>query len=390
MAGQRIAINAWFIDRPTTGSGQYLTHLLSEFVAHHAGGRYLLCTRPDQALPPELDPLPSCCEQAALRTPFDGLSDRLSKVWFEQVSVPLACRRWQADLLHVPYWASPLFSPVPIVVTVHDLIPMLLPPYRGGWVGAWYARLVRASARRATRVITDSEASRRDILQHLRIAPERVGSIYLAAHPRFRPVQEKESLAHVRHKYALPDRYLLYLGGFDVRKNVTGILRAYAQLEAGVAADTHLVIAGSLPAEDSDFFPDPRRVARELGIVERVRFTGWVDEKDKPGLYSAAEAFLFPSHYEGFGLPPLEAMSCGTPVIASDRGSLPEVVGQGGLSVDPEDTGALAQAMAQVLSNPDLRARLREAALVQAGRFGWDRTAAETVEVYRLCRAEAP
>jgi glycosyltransferase involved in cell wall biosynthesis len=178
---------------------------------------------------------------------------------------------------------------------------------------------------------------------------------------------------------------LLYLGGFDVRKNVSGILRAFARLGAwGAHADLHLVIAGVLPCQDNATFPSPRRVVAELGITERVRFAGWVDEEDKPVLYSAAIAFLFPSHYEGFGLPPLEAMACGTPVIVSDRSSLPEIVGDGGLCVDADDPDAIARAMDRVLGDTSLHARLRQAALIQARRFSWRRTAQETITAYQL------
>ena len=287
-------------------------------------------------------------------------------------------------MLHTPYWASPLFSRIPGVVTVHDLIPALLPAYRGGVLGKAYNLLVRASARRAAYVLTDSQAARQDILRHLHIAPHRVEAIHLAAEARFRPIHDPTALNRVRHKYELPCSYLLYLGGFDVRKNVSGILRAFARLDG---TETRLVIAGQLPRQDSGLFPDPRRIATELGILDRVLFTGWVDEEDKPALYSGAVAFLFPSLYEGFGLPPLEAMSCGTPVIASDRSSLPEVVGNGGLCVDPENATAMAEAMRALTTNVTLRRELREASLAQAERFSWQRCAQATMETYQRVSA---
>ena len=379
----RIAINAWFIDRPTTGSGQYLAHLLSEYAASAQSARsgprapsYLLCGQPHQPHPEA-----ACFEWQVLRTPFDGLHRHLSKLWFEQVSFPRACQRWGAELIHVPYWASPLRPPAPTVVTVHDLIPLLLPAYGGGTLGKWYTRLVSHTARLASRVLTDSEAARQDIIQHLRIPPDRVQAIHLAAGERFRPIDDPQERERVGLKYALPNRYLLYLGGFEVRKNVAGILRAFARLDA---PGVRLVVAGKLPGEDSAFFPDPRRVARELAIVDRVCFTGWVDEEDKPALYSGATALLFPSLYEGFGLPPLEAMSCGTPVIVSDRSSLPELVGPGGLCVDPTDPGALAAAMARIVRDSSLYQELCQAARTQANKFSWRRCAKETAAAYHL------
>jgi len=191
-------------------------------------------------------------------------------------------------------------------------------------------------------------------------------------------------LERVRLKWALPPRYLLYLGGFDLRKNVPRLLQAFARLDD---PQVKLVVAGRLPEADTPFTPDPRRIVARLGITDRVHFTGWVDEELKPALYAGAEAFLFPSLYEGFGLPPLEALSCGTPVIVSDRSALPEVVDGGGLCVDPEDTSALASAMERLLRDRALREQLQRAALTHARRFDWSRTAEQTRNVYRAVAA---
>jgi glycosyltransferase involved in cell wall biosynthesis len=382
----RIAINAWFIDRPTTGSGQYLTHLLDEYQAHLDRHTFLLCGHAHHRFS-EIANRPSASfAWQVLHTPFDPFHRHLAKLWFEQVSFPRACRRWRADLIHVPYWASPLRPPAPTVVTVHDLIPLLLPAYSGGTLGRWYTRLVSLSARRASCVITDSESSRQDIVEHLRLPAGRVRTIHLAAEERFRPVDDPGDLKRVRGKYELPGRYLLYLGGFDVRKNVPGILRAFARLDVPDALDIRLVIAGKLPARDSAFFPDPRRIARELGILDRVRFPGWVDEEDKPALYSGAFAFLFPSHCEGFGLPPLEAMSCGTPAIVSNRSAQPEVVGNGGLCVDPGDPAALGEAMRRLIVDSLLYETLCANALARSRQFSWAKTASETMDVYESTR----
>jgi len=284
----------------------------------------------------------------------------------------------------VPYWGSPLFPTVPTVVTVHDLIPLLLPAYRGNPLVRLYTRLVSCSARRAKAILTDSTASQQDIVRHLRVPPERVHPVLLAADERFHPVEDPEILTTIRKKYALPERYFLYLGGFDWRKNVSTILQAFAEFNRQQAADNpvYLVLAGRIPAQHTRFFPYPRWIARRIGIEERVVFTGWVADEDKPALYSSALAFVFPSWYEGFGLPPLEAMACGIPVIASDRGSLPEVVGEGGILVAPDDVMGLAEAMVH-LSSGVLRDTLRGKALAQAARFSWRKAAEETRAVYQ-------
>ncbi len=220
-----------------------------------------------------------------------------------------------ADVAFVPYWGAPFRRPCPVVVTIHDLIPMLLPLYRGGVLQRAYTRLVALTARRASAVLTDSEAGKRDIVAHLGIAPERVHAVHLAAGPQYHPVSDPGELARVREKYALPAApFLLYLGGFDARKNVMRMVQGYA----GIPADgPHLVIGGKLPAEDSPFSPDPRPLIERLGIAERVHLIGWVDEADKPTLYSLALATVYLSEYEGFGLPVIEAMGSGSAVLTA-------------------------------------------------------------------------
>ena len=321
------------------------------------------------------------CILHPVSTPFDSISENLAKLWFEQVSFPRACLRQGVEIAHVPYFASPLFPTTPTVVTVHDLIPMLLPAYRGSILVRLYTHLVAAAARKADTVLTDSEASKQDIVRLLGIPAERVRVIYLAADDIYQPVLDEHRLAATRRKYGLPESYLLYLGGFDQRKNVPTLLKAFVQLAKDSKA--FLVVADQLPERDLTFSPDPRPIVQELGIGERVVFTGWVPEEDKPALYSGARALVFPSLYEGFGLPSLEALACGTPVIASNRGSLPEIVGDGGLLLEPDDVEGLTGAIEKLLKDDTLWGDLRERGLAHAARFSWEKTARETLAVYR-------
>jgi glycosyltransferase involved in cell wall biosynthesis len=360
-----IVVNGWFWGQMNTGSGQYLHHLARWLPEVDGEQRYTL------VLPQAGDAGMPAGWQVVIASPAARqLGANLAKLWFEQVSFRRACRRLGADIAFTPYWGSPWLSPCASAVTVHDLIPLLLPAYRGGLRQQAYTWLVSRTARRADRVLTDSQASRQDIVQHLRIPAERVHAVLLAADERFRPVSDPLELARVRERYALPggrgdpaptDRFILYLGGFDVRKNVAGLVRAYARWaqrevpllpRSGTSFSIpHLVIAGQLPTADTPFNPDPRRMAAEAGIADQVHFTGWVDEADKPALFSLASLFVFPSLYEGFGLPVAEAAACGAPVLTSNRSSLPEAAPDA-LVVDPEDVDALAAAMAQALQAP--------------------------------------
>jgi glycosyltransferase involved in cell wall biosynthesis len=354
-----VALNAWFWDRPGTGSGQYTRQLVDHLAA----------------VAPEI---------GVTRLRPEGRRSAGAKLWFEQVGFPRACARRDVDLAHVPYWGPPLSSRVPTVVTVHDLIPLLLRPYRGGPLGRAYTALVATGAENAALVLTDSQASRRDILAHLNVPPERVRAIPLAADARFQP-EPADADAAVRGRYELPERYFLYLGGFDVRKNVGTALRTLRWIGPALGDDCPLVVAGRLPVEeDTEFAPDPRCQAQALDLESGwVRFIDWVPEAEKPALYRGAVAFVFPSRYEGFGLPPLEAMACGTPVVGSAAASLPEVVGDAGILLPPDDAEGMAGALIQLAEDADFRAELGRRALAQSATFSWERTARETAAAYR-------
>ncbi len=306
----RVVVNGWFRDRLTTGSGQYLAALAEWLPRAGTGHEFVIVQRAGQP-----GGTSDGTRWVTAATPFDRAGENLAKLWFEQVSFPAACHRLRADVAFVPYWAAPRWSPCPVVVTIHDLIPLLLPAYRGGLLQRGYTWLVSRTARRAAAVLADSEASRQDVVRHLHIAPERVHAVHLAADPRFRRVTDEATLRRVRERYALPcEPFLLYLGGFDVRKNLARTLEAYAQLVQRLSAEARaiprLVIAGKLPAADSAFAPDPQPIIARLALADYVHLTGWVDEADKPALYTLAAGTLFISEYEGFGLPVLEAMAC--------------------------------------------------------------------------------
>ena len=304
----RILVNGWFWGQATTGSGQYLAALGEQWARPDFDHEFILA-RPTMAK--DGPRLPDGWREARLGTPVDRLGENLAKLWFEQVTFPRACRRLKADVAFAPYWGSPWFCPCPVVVTVHDLIPLLLPLYRGGLLQRGYTRLVAGAARRAAAVVTDSQASRDDIVRNLRIPAARVHPIYLAS-AAGEPMDEDDGAARARLGLP-PGPFLLYLGGFDARKNLPRTMAAYGRLVERMTAEGRepptLVVAGGLPAEDTPFSPDPRRVAREWGLADRVLFTGRVSEADKAALHRMAAAALFLSEYEGFGLPVLEAMT---------------------------------------------------------------------------------
>lgn len=375
----RVAINGWFWTQPSTGSGQTVRYLVPALVEQDPSLEIVLVVPTWMFSKQEANTLP---ERVSTRL-APCRPGNLGKLWFEQSTFPRICRQIGADLAHVPYFASPLNPALPSLVTVHDLIPLVMPQYRGSALVRLYTSLVASAARRAHLVLTDSQASKRDILAHLKVPDHRVRVVYLAPAPHYRRFDNPAQLETVRHKYALPDTFVLWLSGFDVRKNAKALLHAYTWVYSALGDDYPLVMAGKLPARDTLFFPDPRRIATELGISEAVHFPGWVDEADKPGLYNAATVFAFPSRYEGFGLPILEAMACGTPVVTSNAASLPELAGAAAFQIHPDDSRRLAAAIIALCVQEDLREEMREKGLTQASQFTWEKTACQTLVAYQ-------
>jgi glycosyltransferase involved in cell wall biosynthesis len=375
-----IAINGWFWNRPDTGSGQYVRRLVSTFADLTPRLRITLI------VPGGWEVEPPGQTVSVSTVPLPGTGHR-AKVRFEQRLFPQAAQQVGADLAHVPYWGSPLASPVPVVVTVHDLIPLILPQYRGGLLARVYTGLVAAAARGASAVITDSEASRQDILAHLAVPAERVHAIPLGAGTEFHPRRGSLVDMAVQKKHGLPPEFVLYVGGYDVRKNVQTLLKAYTYIRDGAGDLYPLVLAGRLPDRPSLRFTDVQGLIDQMNIRDVVQLTGWVDPAELPALYRLASCFVFPSRYEGFGLPVLEAMACGTPIVAANASSLPEIVGDAGFLVEPGDARRMAGAILAILNQPALAGDLARRAAARAGEYTWARTAAETLVVYEQASA---
>ncbi len=378
----RIVLNGWFINQFQTGSGQYTLQLLKQLPRVVPQHEYALVV-PHKNSFKIIDITADTDFQSLIASlQFPREASNFRKLLFEQSIMPRAARAYEADVLHVPYWAPPLRSSVPIVVTIHDIIPLILPPYRGGPVVRAYMELVCAAARGATLILTDSDASRSDIMQYLRVPADRVRTIYLAADPEFTNHLDPIDSAALRKKYDLPEDYVLYLGGCDARKNVETLLQVYTWAQDVLGENYPLVFAGSLPDQHDEFFHDPRIIAKQIEVEDVVRFIGRVAEEDKVALYQQARAFLYPTLYEGFGLPALEALACGVPVVGSNASSVPEIVGDAGILVDPKDARAMAGALIAVCTDDALHDALSERALKQAEKFSWEKCARETVEAY--------
>lgn len=281
------------------------------------------------------------------------------------------------DLLHSPDFIPPQFGARRSIVTIHDLAFLHYPQFLTEDSRRFYNGQIEAAVRRADRIIAVSEATRQDVVNLLDVPKEKVRVVLEGVAPNFHPLPPYDQNPALE-KYQLTAGYILFVSTIEPRKNVEGLLRAYAKLRAELAGTPPLVIAGGEGWLSEDVYD----LAGDLGVDDCVRWLGRTSYDVLPALYAAASVFCLPSHYEGFGLPALEAMACGTPVVVSDRASLPEVVDEAGLLVNPDDTDDIAAALQRVLTDRDLASDLRGKGLARARQFTWRKAAEETLEVY--------
>ncbi len=364
----RIALDARLWAEPRSGIGRYTRSLAEALVRVAPGEAWTLYV--DRLPGPALPGVDVRC----LPTPR-----RL--VWTLR-HLPRDLRRHPVDVYHgVTGFELPPRGRAALVTTVHDLIPLRFPalvPRRHRWV---VRCLLGPALRRAACVIAVSETTRREILDRFRLPPARVVVVPEAAGPGFAP-PGPAALAAVRRRFRLEQPYVLSVGLLEPKKNLAALLAAVARLRAaGGWGRMELVVVGA-----PGWGVDPAAHARRLGVADLVRFLGPVPDAALPALYGGARAFAFPSLWEGFGLPVLEAMATGVPAVVSDRGALPEVTGGAALLVEPT-AAALADGLGRVLSDEALRERLRAAGLARAAEFSWERTARETLAVYRAVAA---
>lgn len=370
-----IAIDAHSVGTGLAGNETYITNLIEALAALDTANRYTLYVTKRAAL-----------ERFAGRWPHVSVRRTLPHTPFVRIPLtfPFELRRRPVDLLHVQFTAPP-FAPCPVVSTIHDLAFEHLPETfnRRSWV---QLRLtVRRTARTAAHIITPSEFSRRDLIETYNIAPERITVTLEAAAPHFRPASA-ETVTAVKRTYGIEGDYVLAVGSIQPRKNLVRLVRAYSDLRRSrsQAKLPQLVLVG----KRAWLYGETLRAVEQSGVATNVIFTGYVPERDLPALYTGALCFVYPSYFEGFGLPPLEAMSCGAPVIAGNRTSLPEVVGDAGILVDPFDTDAIGAGLARLIGDEDLRATLRRRGLERAALFSWHDTARRTLQVYEQATKE--
>jgi glycosyltransferase involved in cell wall biosynthesis len=367
----RIAIDAHAVGAKLGGNESYAVNLIEALAQIDSANHYTIYITTAEARERFQGRWPNFKVRATLpHTPLIRIPLTLSA----------ELRKNPVDVLHVQFTAPP-FCPCPVVVSIHDLSFEHLPQTFKRRSRTQLRLTVRHSARRAARIISLSEHGRRDIIETYGITAERVSAIPLAAPAHFAPVHDNRELQRVRHNYGIDGDYILTVGSIQPRKNLARLVQAYASLRGNKSADKlpKLVLVG----KSGWLYDETLRALKETGVADTVVLTGYVPQEDLPALYSGALCFVYPSYFEGFGLPPLEAMKCGAPVIVGNKTSLPEVVGDAALTVDPFDVEAIASAMQRVIESPALREELSIKGRARAETFDWRETARKTLAIYQ-------
>jgi len=366
----RIGLDARMIEH--SGIGRYIRNLLRGLIRIDSVNHYVLLG--------QVGKLKEHMED--LRARNLDFVEALSPIYslHEQVEMPSKIDRLNLDLVHIPHYNVPLACRTKVVVTVHDLNHLFISSTElRSVVVYWYASfMLRAALKKAIKVIVVSQNTRSEVLKHLNAPEDKIEVTYEGAEESYRPLKDETRLQAVKDKYGITGRYILYVGMIRPYKNVGGLIRAYSRL---VVRDVYrLVVVGK---KDDRYYPEFTGLATELGLRKEVIFTGYVEEADLPYLYNGADLFVLPSYREGFGIPILEAMACGTPVVASYASSLPEVVGDAGLMVDPDDVDGLSAAMGKLLTDESLKAEMVKRGLARVKAFSWDEMALKTLATYR-------
>ncbi len=384
MKTMRIGIDATALPSRPVGAGNYIIQLISAIARYTMNTVYL----PDGSQSDRLEFMIFVQRSRLDLLKIQGTPNLhliilpnlspLKRLLWEQISLPKLAINHQLDLLHSLHYTMPLAFPGYKVVTFHDMTFFLFPQLHTLPKRYFFRFFIRTSSRRAVALIADSENTRQDTISLVGVSPDNIFTVQLGVTPEFRPIRDNAILQQARQKYHLPDHFLLYVGTIEPRKNLSTLLKAFSTV-ADQMPDHRLVIVGP----KGWMVDNIHQQTDQLRISDKVYFTGYVERDDLPLIYNLAEVFIYPSAYEGFGLPVLEAMACGTPVISSNVSSMPEILGDAGVLIAPNDSQVLGQSLLDLINDPMERQRLSLKGLKRASTFTWERTAEKTIAVYR-------
>jgi glycosyltransferase involved in cell wall biosynthesis len=346
------------------GIARYVYHLLMHLKDLGTRHQFFVITNKDSPL--EKTAWPSHIQLVSIKSEWIS--------FWEHFEIPRVLKRLEIDLFHAPSYVAPVFTPCELLMTIHDLNHLVLPQFYTPFHQLYYRLVVRSCIQRSRYILTVSNFSKEEIVKNLQLPEDKVFVTYNGVSDRYRPVQDKEFLEYVRDLYELPDQFIFCLSNNKPHKNVQQLVRAYCYSDIQIP----LVLACQV---DRNVI----RIAENYGKKHLIYFTKFISEEHLPAVYSMTYLFVYPSTYEGFGLPPLEAISCGAPVVVAKASSLPEVVGEHAIFTNPHDYKAIALALEQGVNDQQLRGRLATSGLKHAEKFSWAVMARKTLDVYEQC-----
>lgn len=371
----RIGIDATALPSRLFGAGNYIVNLIEALLRVDPVNEYVVFTKPTHASFFEAG---KGCQVISV-----PLVSRVQRIAWEQVALPSLLRRYKLNVLHSPHYTVPFAPGFTSVATFHDMTFFLYPEVHLFYKRLFFRTMIRLAIWRTNAVIAISQSTRDDLTRLLNPPLNKIYTIPYGIAGFFHPEADSHVLAK-RREYNLPEKFILYVGNLEPRKNLATLVHCFSNLvQRGLPH--YLVLAGSHGWMDTDILA----TIEQLGIKSRVCFPGYIPQHDLPAVYTAAALFIYPSFYEGFGLPLLEAMACGVPVITSNVSSMPEVVGDAGIIVDPHNVDKLTDSAFRVLTNRELHDELRNKGLERAKSFSWEQTAKETIAVYEKTFSKA-
>lgn len=354
-----------------TGIGSYIRHLLAYILEKDPENEYVIFLMPEEY------------------ENFQVPSQRVRKVkvsakwysWKEQIILPFILYREKLDIMHFTHFNSPILYLKKSLVTIHDITPFFFPGHKmKSLIRRLGFRLVFfSSVKKARKIISVSQSTKSDIVKYFKIRPSKIEVIYEGADRQFSVIEDRDLIEELKKKYRLQKRFLFYTGVWRNHKNLVGLIKAFKIVREKYRLDINLVLGG----REDPYYPEVRKTWEALGIGDSIVPVGFIKQEELPLFYNAAQAFIIPSFYEGFGLIGLEAMSCGTPVISSNRTSLPEIMGPAAVYFDPDRPEDMAEKISLVFKDEKLYNELREKGLQQVRKYGWDKMGEETFNLYK-------
>jgi glycosyltransferase involved in cell wall biosynthesis len=341
-----------FFSGKMTGIGRYLGHFLQCATASDRPHEYVLFCNQNTQVPLNHPKLKKVIIQ-----------ERVTWIW-DQIKLPLHVARERIDVFLTPYFKAPIFSSSYTVLIINDIMPLLFPEESGLFRRLYFRLMLGIAARRATKIMTISENSRDDIVRIFKVPVDKIKVVHLGIEESFRSSETR--IEEIRRKYALPRKFILYVGNLKPHKNVKGLIEAYEKLPAKMKEEYKLILGA--PKSDK-YCPGIEKTIRERRLIHDILFTGFIEERDLPAVYQMSSLFAFPSLYEGFGFPPLEAMACGCPVVSSNTSSMPEILGEAALFFNPNDIEEMSLVIRQMLEDEKLRNNFRQKGLERAKLF---------------------